>query len=196
VSRLCRLMCGKALPCGSLRLTFRGCATSWGKAPKPFRRIRKGVAFPHIGRQSRKTMILILNQQRSKKINLKSWGEFAERALKAIRKKPAGATVVFVSDSAIRRLNRQFRGKDQASDVLSFPSRAEPFEIENRGQLGEVVISVQRAAAQAKQNGLTFSNEIEQLILHGLLHLCGYDHETDDGEMNRLELKLRKKLGI
>lgn len=82
------------------------------------------------------------------------------------------------------------------TDVLSFPSQAEPFEIENRGQLGEVVISVQRAAAQAKQNGLTFSNEVEQLILHGLLHLCGYDHETDDGEMNRLELKLRKKLGI
>jgi probable rRNA maturation factor len=80
--------------------------------------------------------------------------------------------------------------------VLSFPSEAEPFEAENQSQLGEVVISVQRAADQAKQNRLTFSNEVEQLILHGLLHLCGYDHETDDGKMNRLEVKLRKKLGI
>jgi len=82
------------------------------------------------------------------------------------------------------------------TDVLSFPNQPEPFEAENQSQLGEIVISIQRAAVQAKQNGLTFSNEVEQLILHGLLHLCGYDHETDDGEMNRLELKLRKKLGI
>jgi probable rRNA maturation factor len=55
---------------------------------------------------------------------------------------------------------------------------------------------VQRAAAQAKDNGLSVDNEVKQLILHGLLHLAGYDHETDQGEMNRLELKLRKKLGI
>jgi len=82
------------------------------------------------------------------------------------------------------------------TDVLSFPNEAEMFEAENQSQLGEVVIAVERAATQAKQNGLTFSNEVEQLILHGLLHLCGYNHETDSGEMNRLELKLRKKLGI
>ena len=55
---------------------------------------------------------------------------------------------------------------------------------------------MQRAAAQAKDNGLSFSNEVKQLILHGLLHLSGYDHETDKGEMDRLELKLRKRLGI
>ena len=122
--------------------------------------------------------------------------EFAARALNAIGRKSTSATVVLVSDSAIKKLNRQFRGQDKTTDVLSFPSQAESFEIENRGQLGEVVISAQRAAAQAEQNGLTFSNEVEQLILHGLLHLCGYDHETDDGQMNRLELKLRKKLGI
>jgi len=60
----------------------------------------------------------------------------------------------------------------------------------------EIVISVERAMVQARENGLTFANEVEQLIVHGLLHLCGYDHESDNGEMNRLELKLRKKLGI
>lgn len=141
-------------------------------------------------------MIEIINRQRSKKVQTKAWRAFAGRALTAIGAKPAGVTVVFVSDDLIKRLNQQFRGKDQGTDVLSFPNQAEPFENENREHLGEVVISVQRAAAQAKQNGLTFSNEVEQLILHGLLHLCGYDHETDDGKMNRLELKLRKRLGI
>ena len=118
------------------------------------------------------------------------------RAQRAIANKHRDATVVFVSDAAIRKLNRQFRGKDDATDVLSFPNEPEPFEIQNQPALGEIVISAERAAAQAKENGLTFNNEMEQLILHGLLHLCGYDHETDGGEMNRLELKLRKKLGI
>ena len=69
-------------------------------------------------------------------------------------------------------------------------------EIMNQQHLGDVVISVERAAVQAKANRLSFSGEVEQLILHGLLHLCGYDHETDKGEMNRLELKLRRKMGI
>ena len=141
-------------------------------------------------------MIEIINRQRSKPINAKPLRELGERALRTIGSRKQAATIVFVSDAAIRKLNKQFRGKDQVTDVLSFPSEAEPFEAENQSQLGEVVISVQRAADQAKQNRLTFSNEVEQLILHGLLHLCGYDHEIDDGKMNRLEVKLRKKLGI
>jgi|SRR6185369_9245268 len=141
-------------------------------------------------------MIEIINRQRSRRVNAKHWRDFSERAIRVIGSSKQAATIVLVSDAAIRKLNRQFRGKGQATDVLSFPNQAEPFENENRSQLGEVVISVERAAAQAKENGLTFSNEVEQLILHGLLHLCGYDHETDNGEMNRLELKLRKKLGI
>ena len=141
-------------------------------------------------------MIDVINRQRARNINAKQWRDFGERALQAIDSTRQTASVVFVSDAAIRKLNRQFRGQDRATDVLSFPRQAETFEKENQPQLGEVVISVPRAMAQAKENRLTFSNEVEQLILHGLLHLCGYDHETDDGEMNRLELKLRKKLGI
>ena len=62
--------------------------------------------------------------------------------------------------------------------------------------MGDVVISVERAEAQAAEHGLGFEEEVAQLILHGLLHLCGYDHETDNGEMNRLELRLRRRLGI
>jgi len=141
-------------------------------------------------------MIDIINRQRVRKIGAKPLLEFATRSLKLVERESHDVSIVFVSDPAIKQLNRQFRGQNYATDVLSFPNQAEPFESQNEGTLGEIVISVNRAAAQAKENGLSFSNEVEQLILHGLLHLCGYDHETDNGEMNRLELKLRKKLGI
>ena len=141
-------------------------------------------------------MIEIVNRQRRRKIEPKHWRAFAEEALESIGAKKPNATIVFVGDNAIRELNRRFRGRDYATDVLSFPCEAELFEKENRSQLGEVVVSVQRATAQAQSNRLSFDNEVKQLILHGLLHLCGYDHETDNGEMNRLELRLRKQLGI
>ena len=140
-------------------------------------------------------MIDVINRQTTHPIS-RTWRAFAERALQAINPSKLDATIVFVSDAAIKKLNRQFRGKNAATDVLSFPMQADSFEADNQSHLGEVVISVERAATQAKENGLTFKNEVQQLILHGLLHLSGYDHETDAGEMNRLELKLRKKLGI
>ena len=157
--------------------------------------IQSGVAL-RLPPRSMISMIEVINRQRQHKVHAKRWREFGEKALQAIGANGRGATLVFVGDEAIRKLNRQFRGKDNATDVLSFPSEAEPFEVENRKHLGEVVISVQSAAAQAKRNGLSLSSEVEQLILHGLLHLCGYDHETDKGEMSRLELRLRKQLGI
>jgi probable rRNA maturation factor len=141
-------------------------------------------------------MIEIINRQRRRKISSKHWREFTLKALRAIGERNRGATIVFVSDDAIRKLNRRFRGKSAATDVLSFPTAAESFEVENESHLGDVVISVERASAQAKANKLSFSGEVAQLILHGLLHLRGYDHETDNGQMNRLELKLRTKLGI
>jgi probable rRNA maturation factor len=141
-------------------------------------------------------MIEVINRQRRRKIDLNRWRKFGEEALQVIGASKRNATIVFVSDNTIRKLNRQFRGRNYATDVLSFPSEAEAFEVESQAELGEIVISAQRATAQARENGLSFSNEVQQLVLHGLLHLCGYDHETDRGEMNRLELKLRKKLGI
>ena len=141
-------------------------------------------------------MIEIINRQRRHKVPAKRWREFATGASKAIGAGNRDATIVFVSDAAMRKLNRQFRGKDSATDVLSFPAQLESFEGDAAATLGEIVISLDRAQSQAKENGLTLVNEVEQLILHGLLHLCGHDHETDEGEMNRLELKTRKKLGI
>lgn len=103
--------------------------------------------------------------------------------------------IAFVSDRRMKELNGFFRGKDSTTDVLSFPHEPDEFDNENTN-LGDIVISVEQAERQAKENKLTLENEIKQLILHGLLHLCGFDHETDDGEMNKRELALRKKLGI
>jgi len=136
-------------------------------------------------------MIEVVNRQRRLQIDTRAWSNFAAKALAAIGKNESSATIAFVSDKKIRELNRQFRNIDKATDVLSFPSD-EPGDMD----LGDVAVSVDTAAAQAKENGLKFEEEIAQLILHGLLHLSGYDHETDNGEMNRLELRLRKKLGI
>jgi probable rRNA maturation factor len=136
-------------------------------------------------------MIEAVNRQRKRKIDTQAWETFAARAAGAIGKSQFSATIAFVSDKTIRQLNRQFRAVDKATDVLSFPA-----EDEDQLNLGDIAISVDTATKQAKENGLTFDEEVAQLILHGLLHLCGYDHETDNGEMNRLELRLRKKLGI
>src|SRR6185503_2173987 len=131
----------------------------------------------------------VVNRQRRLKLDTEAWSDFAARALDAIGKSESSATIAFVSDKRIRELNRQFRGVDKATDVLSFPA-------EDEFNLGDVAVSVDTAGMQAKDNGLTLDGEIAQLILHGLLHLCGYDHETDTGEMNRLELRLRRKLNI
>jgi probable rRNA maturation factor len=134
-------------------------------------------------------MIEVVNRQRSTKIATEPWIQRAEEMLAVIGKTDSSATIAFVSDRKIRELNRQFRRIDKATDVLSFPT-------DEQNELGDIAISVQTAARQARENGLTLNEEIAQLLLHGLLHLVGYDHETDNGEMNKLELKLRKKLGI
>ena len=134
-------------------------------------------------------MVEVVNRQRRLGIDVTRWSTLAEKALSAIGKSESSATIAFVSDKRIRELNRQFRGIDKATDVLSFPA-------EEEFNLGDIAVSVETAALQARENGLPFDQEIAQLILHGLLHLCGYDHETDNGEMNRLELRLRRKLEI
>ena len=139
-------------------------------------------------------MIEVVNRQRKVRIDPKRWRVFSEKALETIGTDAQDATIAFVSDRQIRELNRRFRGIDKPTDVLSFPAEesARPSSI----NLGDIAISLERAVIQAEENRLALDDEISQLILHGLLHLCGYDHETDNGQMNRLELRLRKKLGI
>ena len=136
-------------------------------------------------------MIEVVNRQRRLQVDTRAWSTFATKALAVIGKRESSATIAFVSDKKIRELNRQFRGVDKATDVLSFPAGGP-----DDSELGDIAISVDTAATQAEENGLKFEGEIAQLILHGLLHLSGYDHETDNGEMNRLELRLRRQLDI
>jgi len=108
-------------------------------------------------------------------------------------------TVLLTTDRAIRRLNRQFRGKNKATDVLSFPAYTHISKVGRHGApevVGDIAISVQIARKQATTLGHALGVEIKVLMLHGLLHLAGYDHETDDGEMARLEERLRTKLRL
>lgn len=98
-------------------------------------------------------------------------------------------TIAIVSDARVRALNRRFRKNDKATDVLSFPS-------EESGYLGDVVISSGVAARQARTAGHPLATELRVLALHGLLHLLGYDHERDDGQMARLERRLRRLGGL
>lgn len=101
-------------------------------------------------------------------------------------------TVLLTTDTAMRRLNRRFRGKDKATDVLSFPAEGSvAAEI-----AGDLAISVPIARRQAVERGHSLATELRVLMLHGLLHLAGYDHETDQGEMYRRERNLRAKLGL
>ncbi|WP_082125726.1 rRNA maturation RNase YbeY [Silvibacterium bohemicum] len=102
-------------------------------------------------------------------------------------------SVLLTGDEEIRRLNREFRHKDKSTDVLSFPA----MEIGGRTKIaGDLAISVETAAREAKTRGHELMVELETLVLHGVLHLAGYDHETDAGEMARKEETLRRKLGL
>lgn len=97
--------------------------------------------------------------------------------------------ILITGDSELRRLNRDFLGHDYPTDVLSFPSGA--------GEtLGDLAISLGRARAQARAFGHSTEQEVQVLMLHGLLHLLGYDHETDNGSMARAEKRWRARLGL
>lgn len=102
-------------------------------------------------------------------------------------------SVLLTTDKAIRRLNRDFRGKDKPTDVLSFPAEA---GFVDELVAGDLAISVETARRQAGEQGHALRCELKVLMLHGLLHLAGYDHETDAGEMARRERKLREKLRL
>ena len=138
----------------------------------------------------------IINRQRKIKFDWKIFQDFTETAIDKIPEAAnKSAVIAFVSDKKMRELNKTFRGKNFTTDVLSFPFEADEFD-SDVNNLGDIIISVEQAARQSKENDLDLETEIKQLILHGILHLCGYDHETDNGEMNALELKLRDKLQI
>ncbi len=128
---------------------------------------------------------LLINRQRKHRIDRGPILDFLARLVEDV---PADApfSVVLVSDRTIHRYNRKYRGQDKATDVLSFPGD-EPY-------LGDILISVETAYDQARRSKvLTLERNIRRLALHGLLHLMGYDHETDDGEMRSAEIRLRRR---
>jgi len=134
---------------------------------------------------------------------------FLRRVENAVGLGEAELTVCLVSDAEIARMNEEFRKKKGPTDVLSFPSEQTKRRVASAKKirsarktpsvssyLGDIAIAPQTARRYAKKNGRTLHSELRVLILHGVLHLMGYDHETDRGEMNRIEQKLRRRFGL
>ena len=133
------------------------------------------------------------------------------RKLQAEAAKGRAFDCLITGDAEMRRLNRQFRGQDCATDVLSFPSlrqtrRSAPLggaglpaclgQARRLTPLGDIAISLARARAQARRYGHGMEDEIRVLMLHGVLHLVGMDHDADGGRMERAEKRWRKRLGL
>lgn len=120
-----------------------------------------------------------------------SLDRFVARAKRAVGLRGA-VTVLVTSSRALRALNGRFRGKDKPTDVLSFPAEA----VRARRFAGDVAISAEIAAENAQRFGHSPADEVKILALHGMLHLAGYDHEADQGEMAGKEIELRSVLGL
>jgi probable rRNA maturation factor len=162
---------------------------------------------------------MILNRQRRVRVSISGLEKFLAAARKRLRLAPRSLTVALVTDAQIARWNRAYRGKNRPTDVLSFPtdgSQAEPATRRKYhqprgaraagvsasasesapGYLGDIAIAPAVARRNALRLGRAFDHEMRILILHGILHLLGYDHETDSGEMDRRENRLRSDLGL
>jgi probable rRNA maturation factor len=128
------------------------------------------------------------NRQRRVRIDDAKIRAFVRRAGREVARGREFA-VLIASDAFVRQANRRFRGKSASTDVLSFPDGA-------AGRLGDILVSAARAARQAHEQNHTVEDELKVLILHGLLHLLGYDHEADLERMKRAESRWRKKFGL
>ena len=131
--------------------------------------------------------VLMVNRQRGHEIPTERVQTLLQGAARSL-KVQGELAIVFAGDGLLRRLNRDYRFKDKPTDVLSFESQGEDMG------LGDVFISVETARANAKRFSRTLDRELEILALHGFLHVLGYDHETDNGEMEALEKRLRARL--
>jgi probable rRNA maturation factor len=131
--------------------------------------------------------VVLLNRQKRRPVSAVRLRRVLRAAAAALRVRGELA-LVLAGDGLLRRLNRDYRGKDRATDVLSFPGGG------GEAGLGDVVISVAKAERNARGLGRTLAQELDVLALHGFLHVLGYDHETDDGTMDRIEGRLRRRL--
>jgi rRNA maturation RNase YbeY len=126
---------------------------------------------------------------------------FIGRAARAMRDSHREVSVLFCGDRRMATLNGRWRRKKRPTDVLAFPAGERPRVVSRRRDsnarfLGDIVIAIPYASRQARRLGEPVAREIDRLLLHGYLHLLGYDHETDHGEMDALEARLRKRFGI
>jgi probable rRNA maturation factor len=130
-------------------------------------------------------------------LNRSSLAKFARIAREQVARGKAFHCLI-TGDAELRSLNLRFRGKNSPTDVLSFPSGESDAALAHRvdAPLGEIALSLARARSQAREYGHSVENEICILMLHGILHLLGMDHETDDGRMARAEVRWRRKLGL
>jgi probable rRNA maturation factor len=131
----------------------------------------------------------LLNPSRFREAGARRVRPWLEPVVTAVAPEAATFTVRFTGDREMRRINRTYRDKDRTTDVLSFPGEETP---EGR-HLGDVLISVPAARRQAAKAHHDTDRELRILLLHGILHCLGHDHETDDGTMERLEGKLRRR---
>jgi len=142
--------------------------------------------------------IEVINRQRLVAVDSDDLARVASEVIREIgkarklRSSPSIA-IAIVRSKQMRRLNHLYRRKDTDTDVLSFPSDLD-YEPASDSYLGDVIICADVALRQSGESGLSIDRELAELVIHGVLHLAGYDHEIDDGEMDRFELKLRRRL--
>ena len=146
---------------------------------------------------------MILNRQRTVRLARRPLESFLRKVQNELGFQGECITVCLLSDAEIARLNEAFRKKKGPTDVLSFPAvvRRRPVRLVSKtlkaGEcLGDIAISPATARRYAKKHRRKLASEIRVLMLHGVLHLLGYDHEADRGEMDRIEKRLRKRLGL
>ena len=139
---------------------------------------------------------MILNKQKKFRLALRPLERFLYAVQQTLKLKGEVAAIAFVTDAEMARRNEMSRKKKGPTDVLSFPAERKKRTAAKPAFLGDIAIAPETARRYAKKNGRTLESELRILILHGILHLLGYDHETDQGEMDRIERKLRRKLGL
>jgi probable rRNA maturation factor len=152
--------------------------------------MREGAGCPPVFFDTQFTITsLIVTRARAAGLNLSSLARFMSRASRKIGVQ-GEVNVLLTSSTEMRRLNSRYRKKRMPTDVLSFPA------LKGNGLAGDIAISIDIARRNARERNEKLEQEVCVLILHGLLHLAGYDHETDDGAMERKERQMRKSLAL
>jgi probable rRNA maturation factor len=138
---------------------------------------------------------MIVNRQRRVPLAIHRLRQFYDRVRSELGFAAGSVTIQLISDQNMAHLNETFRKKRGPTDVLSFPANgASPAH--SGEYIGDIAISPETARRNARRFSRSLSVELRILILHGMIHLAGYDHESDHGEMDRLERRLRKRLGV